>query len=207
MKKIGIVILVLHSVSGFAQTDSLKALQEIATFQKELNDEYRDKATSPLEDKDRRKFKGHRFYPPNLAYRVKAKLIVTEGTPFFPMKTTTAQMKSDRIYGYVEFDVAGSHFRMPVYQSQDLMKTTEYADYLFFPFTDLTNGKETYMGGRYIDLRIPVSGDTLVIDFNRAYNPYCAYSHRYSCPLVPAENQMDVAIPAGVRLGDREIGG
>lgn len=86
------------------------------------------------------------------------------------------------------------------------MQKEEYADYLFFPFTDETNGKETYGGGRYIDLRIPKEGDSLVIDFNMAYNPYCAYSWQYSCPLVPAENQMDVEVPVGIRYHKKETG-
>lgn len=198
MKTIGLVIFTMYSVAALAQTDSLAVLDEIAAFRKKLNDEYRNPEESPLDAKDLKKFKGHLFFPVNMDYRVKARLIVTEGTPFFPMKTTTSRLASDRIYGYVEFGIRGRHFRMPVYQSQDLMKTEEYADYLFFPFTDLTNGKQTYMGGRYIDLRIPSGGDEIVIDFNQAYNPYCAYSHRFSCPLVPADNQMDIEIPAGV---------
>jgi uncharacterized protein (DUF1684 family) len=198
MKTITLLVFCFYHFSASAQTDSVAATGEIRTFQTKLNEEYKNLKESPLEAADIKKFKGHTFYPINLRYRVVATLTVTEGTSFFPMKTTTSKMKTDRIYGYVEFTLAGKQFRMPVYQSQDLMKTDEYADYLFFPFTDLTNGKQTYMGGRYIDLRIPTSGDKVIIDFNQAYNPYCAYSHRYSCPLVPAENQMDIQIPVGV---------
>jgi uncharacterized protein (DUF1684 family) len=69
---------------------------------------------------------------------------------------------------------------------------------LFLPFSDLTCGKESYIGGRYIDLKIPTS-DTILIDFNTAYNPYCAYNHKYSCPIVPLENDLPVAINAGVK--------
>ena len=114
------------------------------------------------------------------------------------MKTTTARLPHYRIYGIAEFTLDGKTFKMPVYQSQDLMKNPEYADHLFFPFTDLTNGHQTYGGGRFIDLHIPKDGKNLIIDFNQAYNPYCAYSHNYSCPLVPEENQMDIEVPAGV---------
>jgi uncharacterized protein (DUF1684 family) len=69
---------------------------------------------------------------------------------------------------------------------------------LFLPFLDNTNGDTTYGGGRYIDLRIP-EGDTIEIDFNKAYNPYCAYNSRYSCPIVPRENYLDTNIEAGVK--------
>lgn len=79
------------------------------------------------------------------------------------------------------------------------MATVQYKDYLFFPFTDTTNGNETYDGGRYIDLRIPASGNEIIIDFNKAYNPFCAYSAGYSCPIVPAENNLDIPITVGVR--------
>ena len=74
----------------------------------------------------------------------------------------------------------------------------EYKDYLFLPFTDLTNGDTTYGGGRYIDMRIPEK-NTIILDFNQSYNPYCAYGGNYSCPIPPAENNLDIAITAGVK--------
>ena len=78
------------------------------------------------------------------------------------------------------------------------MQQEEYRDYLFLPFTDKTNGSETYTGGRYIDLSIP-EGDTLEINFNKAYNPYCAYNPKYSCPIVPGVNALDTEVRAGVK--------
>jgi TonB family protein len=111
---------------------------------------------------------------------------------------------TERIYGYVNFVLRGKEFRMPVYQSRDLMNSAEYADYLFFPFSDKTNGSTTYAGGRYIDLRIPKEGNTIIIDFNKAYNPYCAYNKAYSCPLIPEENQMDIDVLAGVGFSNPE---
>jgi uncharacterized protein (DUF1684 family) len=78
------------------------------------------------------------------------------------------------------------------------MQESDYRDYLFLPFIDQTNGEETYGGGRYVDLRIP-EGDTLIIDFNKAYNPYCAYNKKYSCPLVPAVNELKTSVTAGVK--------
>ncbi len=193
------LLLLIFSVSVSAQTDSIQAVTEIADFQKKLNEEYKTRGESPLDPKDFAKFERHDFFPVDLSYRVHAKLAVTGGTPFFGMKTTTSRMATERIYGYLEFTLAGKEFRLPVYQSKDLMQTTEYADHLFFPFSDETNGRQTYGGGRYIDLKIPKDGDDIIVDFNMAYNPYCAYSSRYSCPIVPAENQMDIEIPVGVK--------
>jgi TonB family protein len=118
------------------------------------------------------------------------------------MKTTTARMSTERVYGYLNFTLTGKSFRVPVYQSKEMMLNPEYADYLFFPFTDDTNGSETYAGGRYLDLRVPKEGDSLIVDFNLAYNPYCAYHSQYSCPIVPAENALDINVPAGVMYNE-----
>jgi uncharacterized protein (DUF1684 family) len=204
MKHLLHFLLLISTISASAQTDSIQAAGEVLSFQRKLNEEYKNRKESPLDEKDFKKFKGHDFFPVDLSYRVQGKLVVSNGTPFFGMKTTTSRMATERVYGHIEFTLGGKQFRLPVYQSKDLMQTAEYADYLFFPFTDETNGKQTYGGGRYIDLRIPKEGDAIVVDFNMAYNPYCAYSSRYSCPIVPAENQMDVEVPVGVKYTEKK---
>jgi uncharacterized protein (DUF1684 family) len=104
----------------------------------------------------------------------------------------------------LEFEIDGRSFNLPVYQSKDMMKMLEHKDYLFFPFTDLTNGSKTYGGVRYIGLKIPKEGNNVIIDFNQAYNPYCAYSGRYSCPIVPQENHLDIEIRAGVKYASQK---
>ena len=76
--------------------------------------------------------------------------------------------------------------------------TAEYEDYLFLPFTDKTNGDSSYGGGRYLDLKLP-EGDSIIIDFNQAYNPYCAYNDKYSCPVPPKSNNLDIEVLAGVK--------
>jgi len=194
---------VSSSITVFAQTDSTQAVTAITAFQSKLNAEYKNRKESPLDPNDFATFEKHDFFPVDLSFRVQAKLMATAGTPFFGMKTTTSKMSTERIYGHLEFTLKGKRFSLPVYQSKDLMQMTEYADYLFFPFTDETNGKQTYGGGRYIDLRIPKEGDDIIIDFNMAYNPYCAYSSRYSCPIVPEENQMNIEVSAGVKYVEK----
>ena len=80
------------------------------------------------------------------------------------------------------------------------MTSLEFENYLFLPFNDTSNGKTTYGGGRFIDLEIPEKGSkTISIDFNKAYNPLCAYNHKYSCPIPPAENNLSIEIPVGVK--------
>jgi uncharacterized protein (DUF1684 family) len=203
MTRISTLLFCVCCFQASAQTDSLKAIEEISAFRKKLNEEYKNREKSPLESYEFSKFEGHDFFPINLDYRVNAKLTVTEGTPFFGMKTSSSRLSTERIYGYITFNLAEKEFRLPVYQSKDLMDTKEYADYLFFPFTDQTNSNSTYAGGRYIDLRIPHEGDNIVVDFNMAYNPYCAYSSKYSCPIVPADNEMDIEVPAGIRYKEK----
>lgn len=200
MFRISIFVALAISISQTAQgqPDSTSALADIRKFQVELNDEYRSKDKSPLEPGDLKKFKAHEFFPIDLKYRVTAKLKRTENAAFFQMATTRPRINMERIFGMVTFSIEGKEFEVPVYQSQKLMQQDEYRDYLFFPFTDITNGTETYDGGRYIDLRIP-QGDEIVIDFNKAYNPYCAYSPKFSCPIVPAKNHLDIRILAGIK--------
>ena len=96
------------------------------------------------------------------------------------------------------FELNGIAHELEVYRSLDLIGEEGYEDYLFLPFADESNGESTYGGGRYIDLTIP-EGDVLVIDFNRAYNPYCVYNKKYSCPLVPRQNYLKTKVKAGVK--------
>jgi TonB family protein len=199
MKKFIVILFTLYNIHSMAQTDSAQAVAEIMSFQQELNDSYANKDESPLDAEDFDAFTEHEFFPINLAYRVNAKLTVTPGMPILHLKTSTDRLTNDRIYGFAEFTLGGKNFKLPVYQSAERVKNPEYADHLFFPFSDLTNGKQTYGGGRYIDLSIPKDNSPyIIIDFNKAYNPYCAYSHRYSCPKVPEENQMDIEVPVGI---------
>jgi hypothetical protein len=114
------------------------------------------------------------------------------------MKTSTARLPEYVKYGEFHFTIDNIDYKLNVYQNIDLTKKEGYEDYLFLPFSDLTCGKESYIGGRYIDMRVPKS-ETIIIDFNTAYNPYCAYNHKYSCPIVPLENDLNIEIRAGVK--------
>lgn len=172
-------------------------IDEILLYQTELNNEFKDPKTSPLEKKDLRKFKALDFFPIDSSFRIVAKFVETPGQLPFAMPTTTNRKPVYQKFGEAHFELEGQKIKLNIYQSHDLRETEEYHDYLFLPFSDLTNGEESYGGGRYIGLRIP-EGDSIVIDFNKAYNPYCAYNAIYSCPIVPKENDIPVEIKAGV---------
>ena len=203
MKSVLLAFLFFISFVSSAQEDVLLAEKDIELFQGELNDEYKDPAKSPLEPKALKRFKKHDFFPVDLRYRVVAHLTITENTPFFQMKTTGDRLPHYRIFGSILFTLDGIEYQLPVYQSKDLLKTPTYEDYLFLPFTDLTNGKESYIAGRYLELRLPKEGNEVIVDFNKAYNPYCAYTDRYACPIVSSENHLDTAIRAGVRFVEK----
>lgn len=171
---------------------------KVQVFQNELLTEFADSVKSPLERADRLAGMRPEFFAPDARYFVVAKFTRTKSEKPFAMKTSTDRLPMYVKYGELSFTLDGHDFRLNVYQNVELVKKKEFVDYLFLPFSDSTNGKETYIGGRYIDLRIP-KGDTVALDFNQAYNPYCAYNHRYSCPAVPLENDLPVAIKAGVK--------
>jgi uncharacterized protein len=189
------VLLTFFIAFGYAQEDVL-AKKEIEAHRKKQESEMRNKEKSPLLPKDRKKFKHLNYYPIDLKYRVNAKFTRTENQPMFKMKTTTTRLPEYTKYGEVTFSLDGQDYKLNVYQSPDIMKMPGYEDYLFIPFTDTTNGNETYDVGRYIEFRIPTSED-VIVDFNQCYNPYCSYSPTYSCPIPPAENDLPIAIPAG----------
>jgi uncharacterized protein (DUF1684 family) len=181
-----------------AISDSTKVLQEVLEFQQNMNEEFKDPKTSPLTDRQRKVFKGLKFFEPDSIYRVTAKLVRTPDALPFSMPTTTSLTISYRKYGVVEFRLKDSLYKLNVYQDQQLKMDADYNNHLFLPFSDKTNGSQTYSGGRYIDLSVP-EGDSIIVDFNRAYNPYCAYNKKYSCPLVPSENTLNIEIPVGVK--------
>ena len=187
---------------GFLLTGitTIAQIAEVKKWQDELNAEYKDKFKSPLNAQEREAFNGHSFYAITDMYDVKAKLEIRTDDLLIPFKTSTEKIVKNKLYGILYFQINDKPFKLNVYQSPDLMKVAGYEDYLFLPFTDLTTGNETYGGGRYIDLRIPTKGNEIIINFNKAYNPFCAYSKNYSCPKVPAENDLNVKILAGVKM-------
>src|SRR5262249_19523427 len=116
------------------------------------------------------------FFPVNEKYRITARFEQIDNAPWFKMETSGKEKKAYRVYGILYFKLNDTALKLHVYQSQSLMNTKEYADYLFIPFTDLTNGEESYENGRYIDLTFEdLKNGSYIIDFNKAYNPYCAY--------------------------------
>lgn len=178
-----------------AKSDKMAAILE---FQADLNAEFKNPEESPLADRFRIDFETLDFFPPDTNYVVTATLERTpEALPFL-MPTNTDRKSKEKVYAIAKFSLNGREHTLEVYQNAELTQEKGYEDYLFLPFTDETNGAQTYGGGRYMDLRIP-SGNEIVLDFNKAYNPYCAYNKKYSCPLVPSVNNLTITVLAGVK--------
>jgi uncharacterized protein (DUF1684 family) len=192
-------VFLLLCFGTFAQRLNKDSLSKsIIAFQKDLNDHYADSIDSPLSPEDRLKFKQHEFFPADLKYCVNAKLVRTPDETPFEMATTTSRKAFYVKYGEVHFKLNGKKLKLNVYQNMDLLNNPEYRDYLFLPYKDLTSGNGSYGGGRFVDLSIP-KGDEMIIDFNKSYNPYCAYNHLYSCPIPPKENFLETEVKAGVK--------
>ncbi len=142
-------------------------------------------------------FKGLNYYKPDLKFRIEARLEKYTTPDTIKMKTTTERLPLYIVYGRAIFSVSNITDTLTIFRNVGLMSKEGYEDYLFVPFTDETSGEGSYGGGRYIDTRIPVN-DIIILDFNKAYNPYCVYNKKkYSCPIPPSENYINTKIRAG----------
>ena len=190
------MVLILNTSILVAQNNS--KVEDIVAFQEHLNSEFANPEESPLTSEDIKKFESLEFFDIDTTYVIEAEFVRTPAEAPFAMPTTTDRMPIYVKYGEAYFELEGQTFKLNIYQNQELITKPEYVDYLFIPFTDATNGETSYGGGRYLDMRIP-TGNTITLNFNKAYNPYCAYNGKYSCPIPPSENDISLAIPAGVK--------
>jgi len=148
---------------------------------------------SPLLPQSKSGFHGLEYYPVNSSLRFSASLHRYPSPKQVRLGTNTGEIRSGLRYGYFDFQVGTHACRLQVYRLED---SPDRGASLFIPFRDSTSGHETYAAGRYIDLKENTSG-VYDLDFNRAYNPYCAYNSEFSCPVPPAENTLTVPIRAG----------
>jgi uncharacterized protein (DUF1684 family) len=152
------------------------------------DEEFRTSDNSPIENKEA--FQGLSYFEPDLQYRVMATLVPYKGDDKrlvinYTDGTETVYEK----FAYATFNLHQKSHKVLLLLHDDMVSLL---------FKDDTNGKTTYGGGRYLDFKInEASGRTMVIDFNKSYNPYCAYVPDYACPLPPAENKLSISIPAG----------
>ena len=148
-----------------AETIDSDKVADIIRFQQELNAEFKDPETSPLPDRFRMDFESLDFFSPDTNYIIKAEFTRTPDALPFSMPTNTERKSTEVLYGIAKFRMNGKEHQLEIYQTPELIAQEKYKDYLFLPFTDATNGTETYGGGRYLDLKIP-NGNKIVLNFN-----------------------------------------
>ena len=137
-------------------------------------------------------------------YRVHAKYVATEDAKPFDMATYSGKTKAFIEKGVLYFIVKGQKSKIHVYQNLKYANHPVYGAYFFIPFKDLTSGDETYGGGRYLDLpKEMFTQKKIMLDFNKAYNPWCAYSDGYNCPIPPSENELNIFIRAGEKMFEK----
>lgn len=180
-------------------TFSQHSKDEVLAYQKELYTDYFTKGTSPLKEEELGAFKGLNFYGYNEEFVVTATLEKLENEKAFQMPTSNGRTQNYIRYGILKFQISGKNFQLEVYQNLSLIKREGYEKHLFLPFIDLTSGNETYGAGRYLDVEIPAT-ITMILNFNKAYHPYCAYTSGYSCPITPDVNFLDIKVEAGVKF-------
>ena len=170
-------------------------------YQQILNASFKDATTSPLKKKDLKNFKGLDFFPVDSSFIVLSTFTKIENSPIFKMPTNTGREPFYKEYGLLNFTIKGKEFQLTLYEDQDETLDEKYKDDLFLPFSDATSGNETYGAGRYINLKTTdINPDgTFILNFNNSYNPYCAYNEKFSCPLTPRKNHLDIEIKAGVK--------
>jgi uncharacterized protein (DUF1684 family) len=193
MKVICFVIILFTQYFLFSQSNHYDSIiQERKVKESELL----DISKGLLNSEDLQHFESLHYFFVDSTYIIKANFEKAIGKKF-EMATSTERKPIYRIYGYLFFKLNEAEQKLTVYQNMSLKKDKKYKNYFFVPFRDMTSGAMTYGGGRYLDLTILKNQNTILIDFNRAYNPYCAYSHRYSCPIAPQENTLELFLYSG----------
>ncbi|GAB4156623.1 MAG: DUF1684 domain-containing protein [Candidatus Promineifilaceae bacterium] len=175
-------------------------MNPITLFRQQVDDFMQHHPQSPLDWEQKRRFQGLSYYAPDDGYVFTVEVQrFPEDEPLIEMETSTGDVRLFRRWGEFAFTVEGQTGTLTIYSDAD-------GEDFFLPFKDATNGSETYGAGRYLDNHRPgltrLHEDTFEIDFNFAYNPYCAYSPRYSCPLPPRENWLKLPIRAGEKNFD-----
>ena len=198
------LFLTLLFTASIALANGQTYRDSIAAFRKEyVRDLLADKR-APIKPADTKHL---HFYDADPAYRVWADFAVSPGSKPFLVATHSGKQKPFKEYGTLTFIIRDTTVTLHVYQSVDLLNDLAHADDLFVPFNDRTNYETTFAGGRYIDLSAKdIVDNRILLDFNKCYNPYCAYADGYSCPIPPEENSLRIMIQAGEKLFTRNMG-
>jgi uncharacterized protein (DUF1684 family) len=188
-----LVLLVCYAcTSGPSPDDDATYVTDITETRAAKDQQFREDAESPVPPEKRATILPLKYYPVDPSFSVPASLTLNDERPVFEMPTSTGTIRRMQLVGTLHFTLKGEPQTLGAFVEEGTREITT----LFVPFADMTTGKETYSAGRYLDLH-PTSTGFYTIDFNAAYNPYCAYSAAYECPYPPPSNRLKVAVTAG----------
>jgi uncharacterized protein len=174
-----------------APKTALSYVAQIEADRKAKDEYFKTSADSPIDSLQRPTFAGLHYFGIDSTYRVKARVNQFETSIGIPIQMTKGQEEFYKPFGTAIFDLQGTTCKLLVFKSGE-------EKILFIPFKDGTSSKGTYGGGRYLEIpKGMMQGDSLVIDFNRAFQPFCAYNYAYTCPIPPSENHLPIAVKAG----------
>lgn len=188
----GLVVLVIIGYSFGIFSGDEGYIKTIEKYREERHTFFKRGSESPLNDVDKKKFKGLNYYPVNPEFRVNARLTPFQNQTRITIPTSDNQEKTYIRYAFAEFELNEQMQKVLLLKPVD----DENPNAIFLAFSDSTSGEETYGGGRYLDLESN-SNSRIIIDFNKAYNPFCVFNDKYSCPFPPKENHLSVAVKAG----------
>jgi uncharacterized protein (DUF1684 family) len=186
-----VVVSILYSFLG--GNDQSAYINEI-TKEREEKDLFMISSKESPFAADPEAYKGLSYFPPDPKYKIIASLTPIEDRKTITLATNDGKEQRYTEYAYAEFDLDGYHHKLLILEVSDM---GPFRGKLFFAFGDETSADETYGAGRYLDLEKVPGSKTITLDFNKAYNPYCAYTEKFSCPLPPPENLLTIPIKAG----------
>jgi uncharacterized protein (DUF1684 family) len=189
-----VIFVIFYASTGEADNESY--IQQIEEDRKERDHFMKTSKESPLAN-SKDEFKGLKYFPVDGRYRILADLTPIENKQTVLLQTSDGKTERYMEYGYAEFELDGIQNKLLIFE---MMQMGPARGKLFLAFGDETSARETYGAGRYLDINKVPGATTITLDFNNAYNPYCAYNETYSCPLPPQGNLLNVAIRAGEKI-------
>ena len=191
-----IVVLITVFYSFMGSQDQTAYINEIKKEREEKDRFMRTSPESPFTS-NAENFKGLQYYPPDIRYKITSDLKPVKNKKTVVLSTNDGKEQRYIEYAYAEFDLDGYHHKLLILEITD---EGPFRGNLFLAFGDETSAVETYGAGRYLDVSKVTGSNSITLDFNKAYNPYCAYIDTYSCPIPPAENLLKVPINAGEKI-------
>ncbi len=195
--------MIKYTIIIITLTISISCGRKYAVYEKEIDLHRKEKKKELATDqrfplKTENELEGIKYFTTHPKYNLSCAFVKTTGAQPFDLPTYSGKTRAYIEYGRLTCPIEKSAIKLVLYRSMANLQI--YKNHLFLPFKDETSGIETYGGGRYIDLKIDDIKDNIIqVDFNKSYNPWCAYSDGFNCPIPPKENHLTIPIKAGER--------